>query len=545
VDALPPNAEKLSDIDDPVALLHGLFAHAPVAFEVFDSEGSLLVHNRATAELFGTDPPEGYNIFKDTIAEAAGYTAVIKRAFLGETVKLPAIWYDRSRVEHVHTDEPTRTVAIEATMFPLCDRAGNVRHVALCLKDVTAEMRLRESLIVQAEAHAEYQRLTLQNQQTEAESRLKSEFLANMSHELRTPLNAVLGFAELIADNVVPMGSPQYREFLGHILTSGRHLLRLINDVLDLTKVEAGRMDFRPENLKPARLVYEVCDVLRKTAAARRIEIIALCDPSVSEAFLDPVRFKQVLFNYLSNALKFSNDGGSVEVRLLPAGETGLRLEVRDDGIGIAKEQQQRLFVEFHQLEPGNAKRHRGAGLGLSLTKRLVEAQGGTVGLDSQLGRGSTFYAILPRRIPQRSSSAPPRPLPEPSKGAPGAPRALVVDDDFASLRLMEAALRQLGYDPVGAVDAEHGLMLAEEIKPECIVLDLLLPGADGFSLLQKLREQPSQKRTPVIVWTMKDLTADESATLERQAEAVLTKGGADDASLLTQLSNVLPKHPA
>jgi signal transduction histidine kinase len=533
----------LARLDDPFTLLERLLACAPIAIEVFGQDGRCVVQNHAVAELFGSPLPEGYNVFRDDVAQAAGYGDLIQRAFAGETLRLSPLWYDPSRVEHVSADGPTRVVAVEPTLFPLRDKAGAVRHVVLCLKDVSAEMRLRETLAAQAEAHADYQRLTLQQQQTEAESRLKSEFLANMSHELRTPLNAVLGFAELIADDIVPMGSPQYREFLGHILSSGRHLLRLINDVLDLTKVEAGRMDFRPEQLDPARLVQEVCDVLSTGARGRRVVIDVHCDARVPEAFLDPVRFKQVLFNYVSNALKFSHEGGRVDVRLLPAGPDHLRIEVQDAGIGIAREQQDRLFVEFQQLDPGHAKLHRGAGLGLALTRRLVEAQGGTVGVDSQLGRGSTFYAVLPRRMAQPKGSAPPRPLPAQPSGAPGSPRVLVIDDDFASRRLMEAALRQLGYDPVGTVDAEHGLLLAEKIKPECIVLDLLLPGADGFSMLQKLREQPDHQKTPVIVWTMKDLSADESAILARAAEAVLTKGGADGSSLLSQLANVLPKH--
>jgi signal transduction histidine kinase len=535
----------LARIDDPIALLQGLLACAPIAIEVFDRDGRCLLQNRAVADLFGCALPEGYNILRDDVAQAAGYGELIERAFAGETLRLPPLWYEPSRADHVTADGPTRMVAVESTLFPLRDCTGAARHVVLCLKDVSAEMRLRESLLEQAEAHAEHQRLTAQNQQTEAESRLKSEFLANMSHELRTPLNAVLGFAELIADNMVPMGSPQYREFLGHILSSGRHLLRLINDVLDLTKVEAGRMDFRPEQLDPARIVQEVCDVLRASARARKVVIHTHCDDRVNEAFLDPVRFKEVLFNYLSNALKFSHEGGRVDVRLMPAGPDHLRIEVQDAGIGIAHEQQDRLFVEFQQLDPGRAKLHRGAGLGLALTKRLVEAQGGTIGVDSQLGRGSTFSAVLPRRVTRRTASAPPRSVPAPATGVPGTPRVLVVDDDFASRRLMEAALRQLGYDPVATVDAEHALLLAEKIKPECIVLDLLMPGTDGFSMLQKLREQPSQQKTPVIVWTMKDLTADESATLAGHAEAVLTKGGSDDSSLLSQLANVLPKHPA
>ena len=548
MDELGTIAEKLANIDDPRALLESLFAYAPVAFQIYGMDGVCLVSNQAVEKLFGSSPPPGYNIFLDDNAIATGTAELIKRAFTGETVQLPPLWYDPGELKHVKA--PAHRVAIETTMFPLRDAQGNVRHVGLSLKDVSAEMELRRSIDERREAHEELMRLEAQSREMQEASRLKSEFLANMSHELRTPLNAILGFAELIADNVVSASSAQYKEFIGHILSSGRHLLRLINDVLDLTKVEAGRMGFRAETVDPAKLIDEVCEILRATGRSRHIRITTQCDPQVREAFIDPARFRQVVFNYLSNALKFTGNGGNVQVRVSLEG-SNLRLEVEDDGIGIAVENRARLFVEFQQLEPGAAKRHGGTGLGLALTKRLVEAQGGRVGVESQLGRGSVFFATLPlvAQVPSQEKatsafSLTPRAL-EAELGPEGsqAPRVLVVDDDFASLRLMEAALRQLGYDPIGAEDGEEGLSLAHKLKLEYIVLDLILPGIDGFEVLEKLRQHPTQKGTPVIVWTMKDLTQAESAELALHAQAVLTKGAADHSSLLDQLSTVLPKH--
>ncbi len=228
-------------------------------------------------------------------------------------------------------------------------------------------------------------------------SRLKSEFLASMSHELRTPLNAIIGFADLMHDEEV--APEEARDYLGDILSSARHLLGLIDDVLDLAKVEAGRLEFWPEQVACGALVDEVVNVLRPMAAAKGMTVQTTVDPALDgSVFLDPTRLKQVLYNYLSNALKFTHRGGKVAVRLRAQGEASLRIEVEDDGPGIASGDLDRLFVEFQQLESGASRSHEGTGLGLALTRRLVEAQGGTVGVLSQAGRGSVFHAVLPRR---------------------------------------------------------------------------------------------------------------------------------------------------
>ncbi len=237
------------------------------------------------------------------------------------------------------------------------------------------------------------------SQRAQESSRLKSEFLANMSHELRTPLNSILGFSELlIAGEVGPLDEQQ-RDFIGDIHTSGKHLLRLINDILDLSKVEVGKMDFYPEAIQLEALVSEVTGVLRSVANAKAIAPAARIDPDIGIVYLDPARLKQVLYNYLSNAVKFSPAGSSVEICARRSGDDFFRLEVRDHGDGISEADQKRLFVDFEQLDLGRAKVHGGTGLGLALTRRLVEAQGGTVGVESAVGCGSTFFAVLPLRV--------------------------------------------------------------------------------------------------------------------------------------------------
>lgn len=242
--------------------------------------------------------------------------------------------------------------------------------------------------------------LEADNRRFQEMSKLKSEFLANMSHELRTPLNSIIGFAELIFDEKVGPAEPEYKECLSDILSSSRHLLQLINDVLDLSKVEAGKIQFRPLASNVLSLIEEVLGTLRSHMTTKGIHVEAQVDPTLIAVDLDPDRFRQVLYNYLSNALKFTPYGGRVTVRALAEKDPGaFRLEVEDTGIGIAADEIGKLFVEFQQLDEGRSKRHSGTGLGLAITKKLIEAQNGQVGVISTPGRGSTFYAVIPRQL--------------------------------------------------------------------------------------------------------------------------------------------------
>ena len=240
------------------------------------------------------------------------------------------------------------------------------------------------------------QQLEDQNQRVEAASRMKSEFLANMSHELRSPLNGIIGFSELIYDGKLGPLKAFQRECLGRILNSAGHLLRLINDVLDLSRIEAGKLQLRPEPVSLSNLVAESCDSLAALAAEKEIRVERIVDPKI-EAVADPARLKQVLYNFLSNALKFTADGGLVTVAVQPEQGDAFRIEVTDTGLGISDKDMDRLFKDFHQLDSGKGKRFQGTGLGLALTRRVVAAQGGRVGVRSEVGKGSTFFAVLPR----------------------------------------------------------------------------------------------------------------------------------------------------
>jgi len=276
---------------------------------------------------------------------------------------------------------------IELTVVRL--DGGPPRFTAF-IRDLTERKELERA---QAQSNVLHQ----ENCRIQEVNRLKSEFLANVSHELRTPLNAILGFADVLsAGGMGPLAEEQ-REALGHILSSGSHLLRLINDVLDLARLESGRIEFHPEPVELRVAIAEVISILRPAATRKEIAIDTVLDPEVQLVVVDPARLRQVIYSYLSNAVKFTGPGGRVTVRTLADGPNRFRIEVEDRGIGMRPEETSRLFTAFHQLDSGLSKNYPGTGMGLALVRRIVEAQGGRVGARSEPGKGSTFHAILPR----------------------------------------------------------------------------------------------------------------------------------------------------
>jgi PAS domain S-box-containing protein len=273
-----------------------------------------------------------------------------------------------------HTSAKVTDVLYNASMYR--DEKGKVLGIFAAARDVTDRKRFEQSL--------------------QKANQMKSEFLANMSHELRTPLNGIIGFSEFVMDEKPGPLNKKQKEYLNDILNSGRHLLQLINDVLDLSKVEAGKMELSPETFAVPKAIEEVCSVVSQMAEKKKIAIQRKIAPMINSVTLDRQKFKQVLFNLLSNAVKFTADEGQVDIIIGPHEPGQLLLQVRDTGIGIKGEDLGKLFIEFQQLDSSLARRYQGTGLGLALTKKIVEFQKGKISVESEPGKGSTFTVILP-----------------------------------------------------------------------------------------------------------------------------------------------------
>ena len=262
----------------------------------------------------------------------------------------------------------------------------------------------------------ESQRLSAENRQIQEAGRLKRQFISSMSHEMRTPLNAVLGFAELLKSGSIPVLSPKYVQFLGIITESGKHLLHLIEEVLDLSRIEAGRLVFRPTTVNLRKVIEQESELHRVAASRTGIVIRTHVEAGLGDIVVDELRLRQVLSNYLGNAVKFSLPGGQVTVTARIEGADDFRVEVEDTGIGIRDTDRSRLFVEFSQLDAGTTKKYGGSGLGLAMTRLLVEAQGGSVGVESSPGVGSIFHFILKRRMTTTERAAPVKGVSEASR---------------------------------------------------------------------------------------------------------------------------------
>jgi signal transduction histidine kinase/DNA-binding response OmpR family regulator len=347
--------------------------------------------------------------------------------------------------------------------------------------------------------------LTETNTRLEAADRHKSVFLASMSHELRTPLNAILGFSELLVDDTKGQFPPATRQrFLKQIHSSGEHLLGLINDILDLSKIEAGQMELRLQPVAVEEVVQQVLSTVEPLAAEKHISIVT-GDMSAGEITADAGKLKQMLLNLVGNAVKFTPDRGEIRIAAVRLDDT-VEISVADDGIGIAPQDQERVFQGFQQVDSSMGRQHAGTGLGLTLTRRFANLHGGDVRVESQLEKGSVFTITLPVEA-RRTAVATVIQYPSSGKAKPkdARPVVLIVEDDPPAAELLMRQIEKSGFRGEVARTGGEALAKARERRPAAITLDILLPDLDGWEVLTRLKADEETRDIPVIVVSVVD----------------------------------------
>ncbi len=370
-----------------------------------------------------------------------------------------------------------------ATLFP------EQQSIYAVARDIT-ELKQAQEALVRAKEEAE------------RSNKFKDQFLSTMSHELRTPLNAVVGFSDLLTEEQYGPLNDRQRRYVNHIKTGGKHLLRLINDILDLSKIEAGRLQLAIQSVPIRTAFTDVVDTMRPLAdkKSQTLEQHAVPDLSVRA---DTTRFKQVLMNLLGNAIKFTPEGGKIELSAQRLGDV-VRVEVRDSGPGIPLEEQQRIFEAFYRLgQTGNGT--EGTGLGLAITQRLIELHGGHLGIESQPGSGSCFYFTLPM-VPTFQTAEREKIKSTLNTGEPR--RILVVEDDSTAAQLLQSQLTSSGYDVVLCDQPQRALEMAAVLQPSAVTIDIMMKPVTGWELLPSLKSDPRTSAIPVIVISIVDQPA-------------------------------------
>jgi signal transduction histidine kinase/DNA-binding response OmpR family regulator len=380
------------------------------------------------------------------------------------------------------------------------------------------------------------QALTAARDQAEAANRTKSSFLANMSHELRTPLNAIIGYGEILQEDVADLGHENLIADLKKIESSGRHLLGLINDVLDLSKIEAGKTDVFIENVDIVALLEEVRTIIVPMAEKNGNTLEFRLAANLGSMRTDRIKIKQSLLNILSNGNKFTENGKLTLIAdRSEADRRMVRFAVSDTGIGMTDEQLGRLFQAFSQAEKSTAKKYGGTGLGLVITRNFCQMLGGEVTATSKLGEGSTFTITLPDSPPAPVQVRPAE-VPQLAERSVGAPTVLVVDDDPAARELLIANLKAAGYRLVQAASGEEALSLARTMRPDAITLDVIMPKPDGWDVLSALKADADLRDIPVVIVTV---LSDRGIGLSLGAVEVLTKP-VDRARLTTLIHSLV-----
>jgi PAS domain S-box-containing protein len=483
----------------------------------FDDQGHIQSFNQAAEKLFGlsAEDSQGKNLSELIVAEPAATgpgeaTATLVMALTGS----PGTVYERIGHRADGTEFP---VEIAISEVPLDGR----RIFACIARDITErkraeteirqlngelERRVASRTAAWREANAA---LELARDQALEANRTKSSFLAQMSHELRTPLNAIIGYSEILQEDVQDRGQEDLLPDLAKIHAAGKHLLILINDILDISKIEAGKVELFLEHFELEPMVRDVANTVRPLMEKNGNALHVKCAEDLGKVRNDVTRVRQCLFNLLSNASKFT-EKGTVELEVSREGtgsDSWIVFHIRDSGIGMTPVQMDKLFQVFSQADASTTRKFGGTGLGLAITKKLCKMMGGDVTVTSTVGQGSTFTIRVPSEVvgpsapitvPAPTATAVPVPGPQ-----PGQPSILVIDDDPAILDLVNRYLSREGFFVATARGGEEGLRLARELRPTAITLDVMMPGMDGWSVLSALKADPEVAGIPVIMLTL------------------------------------------
>jgi len=492
-----------------------LYDEAPVGYHELDREGRITRVNRTELDVLGYTAEEmlGQHVWgfivEDETASQAFASKIAGTMPLGQAFERTYRRKDGSTIstlieDRYVKDQSGQVIGLRSTIQDITERKRMERELQERNEQLDAQ---NEELQSQAEElMTQQQELIKKTAEVERANQLKSEFLASMSHELRTPLNVIIGFSQLMRDEVSGKVNDEQRQCLDDILAGGQHLLNLINDILDLSKVEAGKMEFKLESLNLADVINDAAQTIKLMLDDKGHKLRVSVEEGLPQVRADRGRLKQVFLNLLSNATKFTLPGGKLGIEVSRQGNW-CQISVVDNSIGIKEEDREKIFEVFTQAEALPDGNKRGTGLGLALTRQFVEVMGGRIWVESEYGKGSRFTFTLPMAgedepyLEEKREELEVR-LPEvkepPTK--PGQKRVLVVDDDHRTRRLVSALLKAEGCAVAEASTGDEGIKKAKELVPALVILDILMPGKDGWQVLQALKSMPETRDIPVVI---------------------------------------------
>lgn len=465
-------AESRRRVEAAHADLLATLETVPAALLIFNVDGSVRLRNKAATDVFGIEPQNAelrknyWSRFKRIAKDGTPIAAedwMSARALRGESVI-------NQELEIHHPDG--RVFPILASGAPLRNELGHVAGAVVAFQDIS---RLREV------------------------DRMKDEFVSIVSHELRTPLTSIRGAVQLVLDDEGSVPGEEHRQLLQIALNNCERLVRIINDILDVAKIESGNITLERKAVNVGDIVRQAIQVVEGPAKTAQVALEVKVPAKLRPVMVDPDRIVQALINLLSNAVKFAPQGSTVSVTAMGS-DNMVTLSVVDQGDGIAPENLNRLFKKFQQVDSSSSRRKGGTGLGLAITKALVEQHGGRIFVDSELKKGTRFSFTLPAATAEEAAAVAPVVVSDDGLARLTARRILVVDDDDDFRTLIRTQLSGAGYEVLDARDAASAMHIARTMHPDVITVDLLMPGLDGWGFIEKLRQEESLARIPVVV---------------------------------------------